>query len=143
MSNATAGVGTRFGRWDGTSAWADLDEVITISGPGMTKEQIDVTSLDSTGGYREFIGGFRDGGNVTLSINFTRATYDLLVADFEDSENQNYRIALPDVEETTIEFVGTVMEVPLTIAPDKQITIDVTIKVSGEPIVNSGTSTGI
>jgi predicted secreted protein len=141
-SNAVAGVGTRLRRWSG-SAWADLAEVLNISGPTMSKEQIDVTSLASTGGYREFIGGFRDGGSLSFSMNFTRASYDLLMGDFEDDDNKNYELCLPDAEETSVEFEGTVMELPLTITPDKQITLDVTIKISGEPVVNSGTSTGV
>ena len=35
-------------------------------------DMIDVTSLDSCNGYREFIGGFRDGGTITMRMNFDR-----------------------------------------------------------------------
>lgn len=137
MSDAIAGVGTLFRRWSG-SAWVNISEINSITGPGMTRETIDVTSLDSTGGYREFIGGFRDGGTVVLSMNFTRAGLDTMKTDFEDDDLQSYEIVLPDDETTTVEFTALVTELPLTIAPDDKVTQDVTLKVSGEVTVNSG-----
>lgn len=137
-SNAVAGVGTEFRRWDGAGSWVTIAEINTISGPGKTKEVIDVTSLDSTGGYREFITGFKDGGTVTFSMNFTRSTYNLMNTDFESSDKQNYEIVLPDPDNTTIEFEGLVTELPLTIDPGDKITADVTIKVTGQPTLNSG-----
>ena len=137
MSNAIAGVGTLFRRWSG-SAWVNIAEINSITGPGMTRETIDVTSLDSTGGYREFIGGFRDGGTVVLAMNFTRAGLDTMKTDFEDDDLQSYEIVLPDDETTTVEFTGLVTELPLTISPDDKVTQDVTLKVSGEVTVNSG-----
>lgn len=133
-SNAVAGVGTRFLR-----NGLPLAEVNSITGPGMTRDFIDVTSLDSTGGYREFTAGFRDGGTVTLNMNFTRATYALMKQDFEDDEVQDYEIVLPDVDATSVEFLGLVTELPLNIPTDDKITADVTIKVSGQVVINSGT----
>ena len=73
MSNAFSGLGTKFLRWDSSNPtssgdWEVIAEVISISGPTMTREFIDVTSLDSIGGYREFIAGFRDGCLLYTSI---------------------------------------------------------------------------
>lgn len=140
-SSAISGVGTKFRRWSG-SAWVDLAEVNTINGPTMSRETIDVTSLDSIGGYREFITGFRDAGTVTFGMNFTRANYELIKADFESDSIQNYEILLPDTDATSLEFEGIVTECPLTIPMDDKITIDVTIKISGKPALNSGSGSG-
>ena len=136
-SNAISGVGTLFRRWSGT-AWVNISEVNNITGPGMTRETIDVTSLDSTGGYREFIGGFRDGGTISLSMNFTRSTYDLMKDDFESDVVQDYEMVFPDAENTTVEFSGLVTECPLTIPTDDKITSDVVIKISGQVSIESG-----
>jgi predicted secreted protein len=143
MSNAVAGVGTRFRRWDGTSAWADIAAINSISGPGMSRDTIDVTSLDSTGGYREFIAGFRNAGTITLAMNFTRATYELMKTDFDVDTIQNYEIVLPDLEETTLEFEGLITELPLNIPADDKISADVTIQISGQVTLNSGASSGL
>lgn len=139
MSLAVSGVGTQFRRWNG-SAWANLAEINSITGPTMTRDFIDVTSLDSTGGYREFITGFRDAGTISLSMNFTRDTYDAFKADFESADLQYYEICLSDVENTTLEFAGLVTECPITIPTDDKITADVTIKITGAVTVNSGTN---
>ncbi len=137
MSDAISGVGTVVQKWNtGSSDWVTIAEITNITGPGMTRDLIEVTSLDSTGGYREFIAGFRDGGNVVLSMNYTRAGLDEFLADFESDDSQNYEIILPD--STSIEFEGFVQEFPLTIPTDSQITMETTIKVSGQPTVNSG-----
>jgi len=142
MSYATAGVGTIFQRWSG-SAWAAIAEINSITGPSMSRDTIDVTSLSSTGGYREFIGGFRNPGTVQLSMNFYRQNYDLFKTDFESSTIQNYRIVLPDAENTSVEFEGLVTELPLTIPADDKITMDVTIQVSGAVESDSGSSSGL
>lgn len=137
MSNAIAGVGTLFRRWSG-SAWVNIAEVNSIQGPNKSRETIDVTSLDSIGGYREFIASFRDGGTVQLTMNFTRSTYDTMNDDFESDTAQSYEIVLPDAENTSLEFVGLVTEVPLSITTDDKVTANVTIKVTGQPVINSG-----
>jgi predicted secreted protein len=141
-SKAVSGVGTKFQRWSG-SAWVTLAEVNSISGPTMTRSFIDVTSLDSTGGYREFITGFRDAGTIALKMNFTRASYHAMKTDFESPVAQNYQIVLPDTEHTAFEFEGLVTEIPLTIPTDDKITADVTIKITGDVVESSSGTTGI
>lgn len=144
-SLAIAGVGARFRRYSSSEgAWQDLAEVNSISGPTMTRDFIDVTSLDSTGGYREFIAGFRDGGTVTLNMNFVRTSYDLMKADFEDDVAKFYEIVLQDKDangnliNSSFEFEGLVTELPLEIPTDDKVTANVTIKVNGQVTVNSG-----
>ena len=141
-SKAVSGVGTKFRRWSG-SAWVDIAEINSINGPGMSRDTIDVTSLDSTGGYRQFIAGFRDAGTISLAMNFTRATYQLMKDDFESNEAQNYQMVLPDVEESGFDFEALVTELPLTIPTDDKITADVTLKITGEVVMSSGGSAGV
>lgn len=128
---ATAGKGTIIQRYNGAT-WENLAMVRTITGPGASRETIDVTTLASTGGYREFIGGFRDGGDVSLSMIFDATTYAMMKTDFEDDDLQQYRIIIPDAANTTLEFYGFVTELPLDIPPDDVISCDVSIKVSGK-----------
>lgn len=140
-SNAKAGVGTEFRRWGG-SVFTKIAEVNSISGPNRSRDVIDVTSLDSTGGYREYIPGFKDGGTIQLTMNFTNSTYEQMDADFESDDVQYYEIVLPDDDTTTLEFEGYVTELPLEIPPDDKITATVTIKITGEVLVNKGSGSG-
>ena len=141
-SNAIAGVGTSFRKWNTTDSsagfWEAIAEVKTISGPGLTRGTHDVTSLDSTDGYKEFIAGFKDSGTVVLNMNFSRDEYEMMKTDFESDTNQNYEIFLPDDDETSLEFEGLVTEMPLTIPADDVITVDITIKITGKVTLNSG-----
>lgn len=143
-SNAIAGAGTKFRKWNiPTGKWVNIAEINSISGPSMTRDFIDVTSLDSPGGYREFIAGFRDGGTVSLTMNFTRATYVVMKADFENDTPQSYEIFLSDSVGTSFEFDGLVTELPLEIPTDDKITANVTLKVIGQVVINTGSGSGV
>jgi predicted secreted protein len=140
---AISGKGTLLRRWNsGSAAWEEFAEVNNINGPGATRATIDTTHLQTSGGYRTFIAGFRDAGTLTFSANFTRDDFDTLKSDFESDTAQDYEVVLPDDESTSLEFEGLVTEMPLTIPPDDKVTIDVTIKISGEVTVNSGSASG-
>jgi predicted secreted protein len=138
-SNAISGVGTQFKRSNMSSSptFTAIAEINKITGPNMSRGTIDVTSLDSTGGYREFIGGFRDGGTVQFDMNFTLAGYIAMKDDFESDELRDYQIVMPDAGNTTFEFAALVTELPLDIPMDDKITCSVTLKVSGSVDVNS------
>ena len=136
-TQATAGPGTRLRRWN-AGVWNDVAEIKNINGPNKTKGTIDVTSLSSDSGYREFIGGFIDPGTVSMAMIFRRDTYDIMNTDFESSGLKNYEIVLPDSDVTSFEFLAEVTELGLAITVDDAIMSDVTLKVSGELTVNSG-----
>lgn len=141
-SQAFAGVGTNIYRQAPVGgAWAALAEVKNISGPGMSRETIDVTSLASVSGWREFVSGFRDGGEVTLSMNMTNATYDLLLQDFNADSPRNFKIVLPDDDQSTFSFSALVTSLPLNVQPDDAVTVDVTLKVSGATDFYAGSTT--
>ncbi len=142
---AIAGVGTVFNRWDATAsnsegAWVPIAEINSITGPGMSRDTIDTTTLDTKDGYRTFITGFRNAGTMTLAMNFTQTSYLLMKGDFEGNDAISYQVVLPDTEETVIEFDGLVTEIPLTIPTDDKITADVTIQISGPVDVFKGSS---
>ena len=137
-SEAISGVGTIFRRWSG-SAWVNVGEVRNISGPSMSRDTIDVSNMStSTDGYREFIAGLRDGGEVTFTMNFVRDDYDTMKDDFESDTLVAYEIVLDDAEKTSIEFSGLVTGLPMNITFDEAVTCDITIKISGQSVVESG-----
>lgn len=142
MTQAIAGVGAKLYRQNpSTSAWEVYGEVNTISGPGMSRDTIDATSLASTGGYREFITGFRDGGEVTFDMNFIHADVVKLFEDFDSNTARHFKIVLPDTVLSTFSFDGLVTGIPHSIPPDDKVTVSVTIKVTGQTLFYSGAST--
>ena len=135
MSDVT-GIGTIFNRWDGAE-WQPIAKIQNIGGPAMSRDTTETTTLDNVDGYRSFIGGLRDGGDVSIPMNFTKDGYLAAKADFEDNDKQKYQIVLPDAENTTLEFDGFVTDLPLNIQLEEVISCDVTIKVSGKTEVTS------
>ena len=133
-SAAFSGVGTKFKRAVDSSAtsYADIAEVNSITGPNLSRATIDVTSLDSTGGYREFIPGFRDGGEISLDMNFTPDGYNDLKDDFEAEVTWDYEIVMGNAAATTLQFAGFVTALGVAIPMDDKVTASVTIKISGQ-----------
>ncbi len=142
MTQAVAGVGALMRYYNTVlTAWASIGEVTNISGPSMSKDTHDVTSLASTGGYREFIVGLKDPGSLTFTMWFNRSDYNAMKTLFESDTIQDFELILPDTEHTTLEFSGYVTELPLEV-PEGPVSCNVTIKISGSVTVNSGTQTG-
>jgi predicted secreted protein len=141
-SSAFSGVGTKLYRSTTSGGvYAALAEVNSISGPGMTRDTIDVTSLDSTGGYREFITGFRDAGEISFEMNMTHAAYALLKADFESDALRYFKLVLPNDEQTIFSFSGLVTQCPLNVPMDDKVTANITIKISGSVTYYEGSTT--
>ena len=133
MSEAISGVGVTFKRSDMASSgetFAAVAEITSIKIGGKKRDMTDVSSFDSVGGYREFMGGFRDGGQVDLGMNFTREGYDDLNDDFENDSLMNYQIVFPGAV-GTFEFSGFVVSGPeIDVALDK-VSGSCSIKISG------------
>lgn len=53
-----------------TASWQQIANLTSIGEIGIESDEIDVTTLDSTGDFKEFIGGAKDGGTVELEGNF-------------------------------------------------------------------------
>ena len=132
-SDAISGVGTIFKRSDMESSptFNAIAEINSVQGPDKSRAVIDVTHLGSTGGYREFIAAFRDGGQVVLEMNYTRDGYLDMNDDFEIETLVDYQIVFPG-SIGTFEFSGLVTDIGNSIPLDDKITMSVTIKVSGQ-----------
>jgi len=139
MSDAISGVGAVVKQSDMTSSptFNAIAEINAIDGPNKTRDTIDVTSLDSTGGYREFIASFRDAGSVNLEMNFTRDGYIAMNDAFETDTLIDYQIVLPDTGNTTLDFSGLVVDIGMAVPLDDKITAPVVIKISGEVSLTS------
>lgn len=139
---AMSGVGVRFMRGDGATAEAftAVADINDIDGPNKTRNTIDTTALDTTGGYSTFITGFRDAGTVKFNMNFTNTGYDAMNDDFEDEDPHNYEIRIPDTEKTCLQFSGLVTEIGMKIPKDDKISAPVTVKISGQVTVTAWTT---
>lgn len=107
-----------------------------IGGLELSADTIDVTTLDSDGGYREFIGGFKDAGEVSLSGFFDPTTgngqkelYDA----FESGTVQDFAIEFPQSLGAKWTFKGVVTGFTTSTSLEDPVSFEGTIKVSGKP----------
>lgn len=137
------GFGTLFQRattlTPGTT-YETIANVTNISGPERTRETIDVTAHDSPDQWMEFIGGLKNGGEISLDINYdpAEATHDL-DDDFDDAAPRNYRIViLPDTEdEYTWQLKGILTTLGDEFPYDDKMARSMTIKVTGKPTLSA------
>lgn len=106
----------------------------TVSGPDETFDTIDVTTHSSVGGYREFITGLADGGEVSVTINWhdDEAAHTALRAAQVSRELTPFQMFWPMYDtDNLVDFNGFVTGLPWTTPTDAQITRDLTIKITG------------
>lgn len=133
-----AAFGTTLSRDNGTSFDA-IANITSVSGPGLSRDTIDVTAHDSPNAYMEFVGSLIDGGEVSAEINWDPADTSLnasnttttLIADLEDTSPVSYEIAFPDGAKFAAELLITGLEFD---APyDDKLAATLSFQVSGKP----------
>lgn len=132
------GFGTTLSRGNDATpqVFAAIAGVTNVGGPGLSRETIDVSGHDSAGGWREFVGGLKDAGEVSLDINYRPAVHDVLVDDLDDEDPRNYKLVFPDGTEWAFKAVLTAFEPS---APfDDKLSASATFKVSGPPTLTPG-----
>jgi len=122
-----------------------IGDLSSIGSPSITQEELDVTTLDSEGGYREFIAGFKDPGEVSISGFFVPS--DLGQADvyaaLESGDVQDFEIIYPAKLGAAWSFQGIVTAFNVTAETEEAIGFEATIRVSGKPSLNFGASAGL
>ncbi len=135
--NAFSGVGVilRIGDGGSSEVFTAIAEINSITNT-KTRDLIDVTALDSVGGYREKIPGFRDGGEYSFNMNFTLATYNDLNDEYERDTARNFQLYFP-TGTITFDFAGYVTTVGRAITLDDKVMSDVVISVTGQETITS------
>ncbi|RZJ44971.1 MAG: hypothetical protein EON87_08645 [Brevundimonas sp.] len=119
------------------STYGTIGELVAVTPPSKTRDTIDVTHMASPDGYREFIAALRDGGEASLTFNYTKAGFTVLTTIFDSDALKTFRITLPDA--STFVFDGLLTEAPLdNVEVDGKVAMSATIKVSGKPVFTAG-----
>ncbi|MFD0344007.1 phage tail tube protein [Streptomyces sp. NPDC127117] len=134
------GFGVALKRGDGaaTEVFAAIADITNLTGPGLSRTTVDVTSHDSPNAYMEFVGGLKDGGEVSADINYQPAVHDVLVDDLDDDEPRNYKIVFPDEAKTTWSFKALLTGFEPSAPYDDKLSASLTLKVSGKPTIAPG-----
>lgn len=134
MGNAKYSAGTTLEI--GTSAIGELTEIEGIS---MSADTMDITTLSSTDGYREYVQGLKDGGEVSMTGFFYPgdAGQTALVAAFEGGTVDTYAITFPTGIDKKWTFSGIVTAVTTGATLEDPVSFECTVKVTGKPSLDA------
>jgi hypothetical protein len=119
----------------GTDTFTEIINVTSLGGPEQTKDELEVTHLQSTG--KEFLAGMSDGGSVNFEVNYdySNAAHVDLRDDAQTSLKRNWQIEfenqVPAVVETA-QFQGELMEFSRSNDPNTPFKYSGRVKISGD-----------
>lgn len=131
-----------------TEAFTTILDVTTINGISISRDTLDTTSHDNSNGFRTFIGGLADGGEVTFEMNFdptatthaeVSGVFSKLVGSSLPTTTTNFRIVYPSPLSKRWNFAGIITNTSVTSNVGELHTASVTIKVSGKPTLGAHT----
>ena len=125
-------VGTTF-KMGKSAATTKIGGLTSIGGVEVSADTVDVTTLDSEGGYREFIMGFKDAGDVSLEgfLDDADTGQAAAYAALESGETQKCEIAFTNGSKWT--FNGIVTGFSTSASLEDAVSFSATVKVSGKP----------
>ena len=133
-------VGTKF-----TIGGKVVGSLTSIGGIELSSETADVTALDNQDGYKEFLGGFKDGGEVPVEgyLDGDNEGQNAAYEAFESQETVQCTIVFPKGIGKTWSFSGVVTKYK---AGDANLTdalkFSASVKVSGKPTLAASAAAG-
>src|SRR5262245_27685586 len=132
--NAVLTQGTILARGNGatpTEVFANITGIVSITGPDMTKAEIDVTDLGSAA--KEFKGGLAGFGVMGCEMQYipSNATHALIRAEFVSAASpvRNWKLTFPD--NTVWAFAAYVAGMPANIAADNVLRVTLNLRLTG------------
>ena len=122
---------------DNGGSYSPIAFVRDVSGPNLSLDTIEVTTHGSTGGWREFIPGLLDGGDVTLDLflDTTQATQGNstgILNEITGRTVEGFRITWPDSTIATFNAIVTSWQPGAVV--DGAMTASVTLKITGQVV---------
>lgn len=118
----------------GGTAYTEVADVTEIGVLETSAETIETTVHGSAGGWRTFIGGLKDGGELKMSINYDPALHGAIFTALGE-DGYSHEITLTDSGAATVVFDGIVTGLSVGAPMDDKLSGEVTIKVTGAPVI--------
>lgn len=135
-TTAALGYGAKFGIKGAGSSYDYVAEVTSLTPPGLTRDTVEATHLESPDSFKEYIAGLADGGEATITINYAPATSDALMTAFL-APSDDFRVLFPSGT-VALDFSGIVTgyEIGDVVADDK-MSATFTVKCTGKPALTA------
>lgn len=126
------------------STYADLPECKGIAVPTAEVEYQDATHLESPGGYREYVTGLKDAGQIEIPCGYSSAAYETAHGYMANDTLVYFKTTMPleTGQATGDVFVCTGYVVPKleTNAVGDIISMMVAVRITGQPTFTKGTA---
>ncbi len=140
MTQGTSAFGTllQIGDGGGPEVFTTVAEIVTITGPSLSLDMIEMTHHESPGSWEEFVGGILRSGEVTFDLNYipddsTQDASTGLIADLEAKTLRNFQMIFPNTAATQFDFSAFVTGFEPSAPFDDKLGASVTLKISGQP----------
>jgi predicted secreted protein len=134
MSDGTFGNGSTFKLGSNT-----ITELTGIGLPGMSADDIDITTHNDSDRVRQFIKGLIDPGEIAIEGNVLYTDYANLYASMTTTSLESITITLPtSPSTTTFEANGYLKSLEGNSPHDEKIDMSGSIKISGKPVLTEG-----
>ena len=132
-TQAQIGWGTLFQTADtgSPSGWATLAETRSLNLPPIERDAISAAHEAMPNQYKEYLVGLKDGGEVSVALNFTFTSYQTLLNEFSSTTIKQRRIVFPNG--STYVFNAWLTGIDTPIAVGDLISTTAKFKVSGQP----------
>jgi len=128
---------------DGGTTFTSIAEAKSLVVPEVQIEYQDATNLDSPNGFREWIPGLKDAGEITIPCGYTSAAYETAVGYQTAGTLILFKTTLPletgQATGDTFEFSGYVSPALETNAVGDIIGMNLNIRTSGDVTFTAGT----
>ena len=127
---------------DSPETFTQVAQVMSISGPGISRDTIDSTDADAVADWRTHLVSYIDGGEITIEVNLdldnaTHGSPAGFLGDFADQTLRNYRVEFPDTSPVSFwAFTGKVVGTEPSNPHDGMSTMSVTYKVTSQITFN-------
>lgn len=129
---------------DSPEAWQAFAQVRRIGAISMTADEIEVTTLDTVGDFRDFLQGFKDAGELPVELIWDPSLtshgegsfgiYGL----FTSGSTETFRIKIPVTPTKYVRFDGFLRDFELPeFTPDDPIAVTGVIRLGGTPTLGN------
>jgi len=117
-----------------------IGNITTITGPSEARDPIDISTMDSTSKFREFIPGMSDAGEITMDLNYdgtaagtADALNTLYLSTASETITINFNETTDATNNSTFASVGFITALGHAIPFDDKVSQSLSCKLTGVP----------
>jgi hypothetical protein len=142
LSNVSAGIGAKL-----QVGATQIGTLTKIGSPTLKRTSIDVTTLSSPNGFKQFIAGLSDPGKITAEGFFDTSDtgQNLLYNKFINGAVDTYTITFPSITGASWTATAFIDELDLApnVDPTKALDFKLSLQISGQPTIGTSVTSGL